>query len=453
MTQRTQTTAPAAQAATSPIFTAGLIPYAPLNEKQTRYIILSQVAWFNVLEGGKRASKNITNLIAWAMILENHPDKLHLAGGYTQATAKINIIDSNGYGLRHIFHGRCREGIYDNVDALFIQTRTGEKIVLITGGGKSNDDARIKGFSVGTCYITEANECHPTYIKESFDRVLHSTQRRIFHDLNPKGPSQWYYTEVLDFHEKQQKKNPRYGLNYAHMTLVDNMAMTPAQLREAFSTYDHGSLWFRREILGLRAGAEGKIYTSFSRDRHVWSYDKLREHLEQNPFSFFTIGVDFGGSSSASVFNLTGFTRNFRKAVVLDEYYDSANFSADHLKAAWIERANRWARTYPRILGAYMDHEILLVKSFRQATPNINIRLARKGPISGRISATDMMMATDRLVILENCRHLIDAFDSAVWDPKRPDDLVRLDDGSVNIDSLDAFEYATENHYRDMLRI
>ena len=94
-----------------------LIPYSKLNKKQTDYIIRSQVAWLNVLEGGKRSSKNITNLIAWAISLETHPDKLHLAAGYTQGTAKMNIIDSNGFGLKWIFQGRCREGLYQNVDA------------------------------------------------------------------------------------------------------------------------------------------------------------------------------------------------------------------------------------------------------------------------------------------------------------------------------------------------
>ena len=113
------------------------------NKKQSDYIIRSQVAWLNVLEGGKRSSKNITNLIAWAMSLETHPDKLHLAAGYTQGAAKMNIIDSNGFGLKWIFAGRCREGLYQNIDALYINTPTGQKIVLVAGGGKINDLARI----------------------------------------------------------------------------------------------------------------------------------------------------------------------------------------------------------------------------------------------------------------------------------------------------------------------
>ena len=59
---------------------ASRIPYAPLNEKQAKYIRDCADSWLNVAEGGKRAGKNIINLLAWAGCLENHPDRLHLAG-------------------------------------------------------------------------------------------------------------------------------------------------------------------------------------------------------------------------------------------------------------------------------------------------------------------------------------------------------------------------------------
>ena len=154
-----------------------LIPYSRFNNKQVDYIHKSRVAWLNVLEGGKRAGKNIINLIAWAISLEQHPDTIHLACGYTQGTAKMNIIDSNGFGLKWIFRGRCREGLYQNIDALYIDTPAGQKIVLITGGGKVNDVARIKGFSLGSVYMTEVNEMAEPFVRECFDRTLASNKR------------------------------------------------------------------------------------------------------------------------------------------------------------------------------------------------------------------------------------------------------------------------------------
>ena len=79
------------------------IDYAPLTENQIEYIQRSRDAWLNVAEGGKRAGKNLINLLAWAACIEKHPDKLHLAAGVTIAQAKMNILDSNGFGLRFMF--------------------------------------------------------------------------------------------------------------------------------------------------------------------------------------------------------------------------------------------------------------------------------------------------------------------------------------------------------------
>ena len=213
-----------------------MIPYAPLTTKQTEYIIRAQDSWLSVAEGGKRASKNVINLLAWVISLDTHPDKIHLAAGVSINAAKMNIIDSNGFGLKWIYAGRCREGEYLDRDALFIRTVTGEKIVIIAGGGKENDAARIKGFSIGSAYITEANECHQTFIQECFDRTLASSRRMILMDLNPKPPRHQFYVEVLDYHEVQQKVNPGYGFNYGHFTVADNLSITNDQLRILLAT-------------------------------------------------------------------------------------------------------------------------------------------------------------------------------------------------------------------------
>jgi hypothetical protein len=124
--------------------------YAPFNIKQADYFKRSIDSWLNVAEGGKRAGKNILNILAFADNVETHPDKIHLVGGVTKATAKMNIWDSNGFGLEHYFQGRCRTGTYQGVDCLYIATRRGNKIVLVVGGKDSDDYRSIKGFSLGT---------------------------------------------------------------------------------------------------------------------------------------------------------------------------------------------------------------------------------------------------------------------------------------------------------------
>ena len=49
--------------------------------------------------------------------------------------------------------------------------------------------------------------------------------------------------------------------------------------------------------------------------------------------------------------------------------------------------------------------------------------------------------------VSRNCPHLIDALQSAIYDPDKFEDE-RLDDGTSDIDSLDAMEYSLEPYYK-----
>lgn len=431
-----------------------LIPYSPLNQKQSDYIIRSQIAWLNVLEGGKRASKNITNLIAWAISLESHPDKLHLAAGYTQGTARMNIIDSNGFGLKWIFQGRCREGLYQNISALYIDTPTGQKIVLIAGGGKMNDLARIKGFSLGSVYLTEVNEMAKPFVMECFDRTLASNRRQIFMDLNPKPPRHWFYLEVLDFHAEQQESNPRYGLNYGHMTIADNMSLTDEQLRQTLATYDRDSQWFKRDILGQRTSASGLIYEGYSYKGVAVSQKWIREQF----FIDFSIGVDVGGTD-ATVATLNGYTRNYENVVAIDGYYHKQGIDSgmDHAQyaAAIAAFIMPWTKVYPRIASCTVFAESadkLFRQALRKALDDSGLRGVKITPsykkdgILDRIQTMRILLNQGRKKIANHMVEWLQAYEMAVWDTDKyvEKEWVRVDDGSYPVDCLDSDEYAIQ---------
>lgn len=127
---------------------------APFSENQMRFFWNCFNHWFNVAEGGKRGGKNVLITMAYCTILEKHPSRIHLIAGVSTATARLNILDCDGFGLKNYFEGRCREGTYQNRDCLYIQTATGEKVVLVSGGGKSGDEKLIKGNTYGTAYMS-----------------------------------------------------------------------------------------------------------------------------------------------------------------------------------------------------------------------------------------------------------------------------------------------------------
>lgn len=72
---------------------------------------------------------------------------------------------------------------------------------------------------------------------------------------------------------------------------------------------------------------------------------------------------------------------------------------------------------------------------------------AKKKTITDRIRCTVKLMGAGRFFLTNGCESLEIAFSEAVWDTEVKDKDERLDDGSTDIDSLDAFEYTIE---RDM---
>lgn len=446
------------------------IPYAPLNKKQSDYITQSFDSWLNVAEGGKRAGKNIINLIAYAAVLEDHPDRLHLVSGVTLAAAKMNVIDSNGFGLKHIFKGRCREGKFEERDALYLQTRAGEKVIVCAGGGKINDAARIKGNSYGTVYITEVNECHQLFVQEVFDRTLASSKRQLFFDLNPKSPSHWFYADILDYQDelKVRGENPRY--NYAHFTILDNMSLSIAVLKEVLSKYDKTSLWYQADILGKRTAASGRIYERYSYKNVIASPEYINDKNFKDKgkrFVQFSIGVDIGGTD-ATVATLTGFTEGYREAIKLDGYYhkqgkNTSGYTHDRYAKEIVDKIVEWERTYHHYIPFFYNACDIFCESadklFRQTLSNelqrrgiyiaVNPSYKKEG-IVARIRLECILMNQGRLKIMEHLRPWIEAYENATWDAdeKAKGEWVRTDDGSYPVDCLDSGEYGIQPYAR-----
>ena len=68
------------------------------------------------------------------------------------------------------------------------------------------------------------------------------------------------------------------------------------------------------------------------------------------------------------------------------------------------------------------------------------VRDCIKLKIIERISAVQQLMSTEKIFIMDTCKTLIEALSNSVWDPNHDD--IRLDDGTIDMDVIDAMEYA-----------
>jgi hypothetical protein len=95
--------------------------------------------------------------------------------------------------------------------------------------------------------------------------MLASKTRKWFWDMNPSNPNAKIYEWYIDLWAKQGLVG---GYNYGHLNIFDNGAITEQRRLEIISQYDKSSVWYQRDILGLRVVADGLIYNEF-KDYHI----------------------------------------------------------------------------------------------------------------------------------------------------------------------------------------
>lgn len=428
------------------------IPWGEFSPKHKTYIKQALQNRMCVAEGAIRSGKTIDHCIIAAAYLEQTPDKYHLASGSTIGNAKLNIGVCNGFGLEALFRGRCRWGKYRDNEALFIQTQTGEKIVIFVGGSKADSYKRILGNSYGLWIATEINEHYDcpdsrmSFIKVASGRQIAAKQPFTLWDLNPCNPKSKIYEDYIDLYRKNGLEG---GYLYQHFTVRDNATITPERLREIESQYNPETVWYRRDIMGERAIAEGLVYQQFADRPDDFIVDGLDSKIRSA-----VIGVDFGGGTSAHAFCCTGFTTR-NEIVVLDDYREQSALNPTKLENDFVDFVRRCQMRW-LVTDVWCDSaEQTLINGLRTAAAKnhigVNIGNALKRPINDRIRALCLLMGAHRFYVNRACATTIDALKSAIWDIKKETEDVRLDNGTTNIDSLDALEYSFEREIPNLI--
>ena len=115
---------------------------------------------------------------------------------------------------------------------------------------------------------------------------------------------------------------------------------------------------------------------------------------------------------------------------------------------------------YGYITHVYCDSaEQTLIAGLRTAARKsglswMRIENALKTSINDRIRFTQRMLSQHRFFyVMKQCQTLEDALTTALWDEKKSlVEDVRLDDGTSDIDTLDAFEYTFERDISRFIR-
>lgn len=440
------------------------IPWGKFSDKHKNYIKTALNYKQSVAEGAVRSGKTIDHCIIFSMYLETCEDKIHLASGSSLPNAKLNIGDCNGFGLEHIFRGRCRWGKYKSNEALFVQTKTGEKIVIFTGGGKSDSYKSILGNSYGGWIATEINEHYDcedsrtSFIKVAMARQIASVHPFTLWDLNPSNPNADIYKNYID------KFMGLDWYRYEHFNIFDNATMSQERIEEIQNKYDMNSVWYKRDILGERMVAEGLVFPYFANDRkpYLFKYQHLKEKMKEQGkrFSHLIIGVDFGDNGSKYSWHLTGFTNDWDYMWALDEGDMEKSNSIDATKfcKAFVRFYKRCIECYGYVEWIFPDSasntliNTLRAYFYAEGLDGSIIAPVKKNELTDRPITVDSLLVTGRLKIEEHCKNLINALSELVWDEKKD---IPKDENVNNInDDWDSFCYTfiTHSGYIDLRR-
>ena len=440
------------------------IPWGKFSDKHKNYIKTALNYKQSVAEGAVRSGKTIDHCIIFSMYLETCEDKIHLASGSSLPNAKLNIGDCNGFGLEHIFRGRCRWGKYKSNEALFVQTKTGEKIVIFTGGGKSDSYKSILGNSYGGWIATEINEHYDcddsrtSFIKVAMARQIASVHPFTLWDLNPSNPNADIYKNYID------KFMGLDWYRYEHFNIFDNATMSQERIEEIQNKYDMNSVWYKRDILGERMVAEGLVFPYFANDckPYLFKYQHLKEKMKEQVkrFSHLIIGVDFGDNGSKYSWHLTGFTNDWDYMWALDEGDMAKSNSIDATKfcKAFVRFYKRCIECYGYVEWIFPDSasntliNTLRAYFYAEGLDGSIIAPVKKNELTDRPITVDILLVTGRLKIEEHCKNLINALSELVWDEKED---IPKDENVNNInDDWDSFCYTfiTHSKYIDLRR-
>lgn len=403
-----------------------------LSKKQNEYIINATHRW-NIKSGAVRSGKSFVDTAY--IVPKRIRDRAGLPGlnvimGVSKESIERNVLQP----MREIY----TSDLIGNINNRNVARVCGEDVYCL-GAEKVSQVAKIQGASIKYCYGDEIAKWN----KEVFQMLksrLDKTYSCFDGACNPENPTHWL-KEFLD--------NKKLDIYLQRYTIFDNPFLAPDFVEKLCIEYD-GTVYYDRLILGLWKRAEGAIYRKFADHPEDFVKEPATVDLTE-----IVIGVDFGGNKSGHSFVARGYDRDNNVYGLKSIRYmntDTKRFKegidSNILNDLLIQFVNEVQEKYGKVDFIYWDNaETTLGQSIRNAMikahPNVIVRPAKKIRIKDRIECVLKLMGAGRFFITEDCETLSTALQEAVWDEKALKDD-RLDDGSSDIDTLDAFEYTIE---------
>lgn len=402
-----------------------------LSDKQNQYIRESTHRW-NVKTGAVRSGKSYVDTaytIPSRIRERSEMPGLSVILGVSRDTIERNVLQP----MREIYSS----ALIGTINNRNVANICGEETYCL-GAEKISQVAKIQGSSIKYCYGDEIAKWN----KEVFEMLksrLDKSYSCFDGACNPENPTHWlkkFLDSDIDIYVQKYR-------------IFDNPFL-PKEVVENLCREYEGTIYYDRLIEGLWKRAEGAIYRKFADNPDKFVRDADIENILR-----IDVGVDFGGTGSGHAFVATAKYRNGMKQPIMSRKHYHKDFpqgiDANLLCSLFLQFVIDVQNKYGTIRNVYWDNaETVLGNSLKKACsktfPYIHVEPAKKIRINDRIAYTVQLMGAGLFCITEDCETLSKAFQDAVYNSKSIIEE-RLDDGSTDIDSLDAFEYSIERDF------
>lgn len=392
-----------------------------------------------ICDGSIRSGKSSVqtfSFITWSM---NNFNQCNFAlCGKTIRSAERNIVKEI---MKIKYLQENYEMHYSQTNSLLtIKRGTKVNYYYVFGGKDESSYQLIQGMTLAGVLLDEVALMPRSFVEQAIGRCSVDGSLYWF-NCNPENPDHWFLKEWI---EQAESKNALH----LHFTMEDNPSLSE-KIKDRYKN-SYTGVFYKRYILGLWVRAEGLIYDRFADEPDKYIYDEVPRNLMA-----INIGVDFGGTNSKHTFVCTGFTNKFEDVIVLEDKKIDTNVSPAELDKLYVEFVDMCYKKYKKPITSYPDSaEQVLIRGLKIASQRAGlvnqIFNAKKREIKDRILLVQKLMAQGRFHIMRRCMNVRKALENAVWDEKHID--TRLDDGTTDIDTIDAMEYSIEPFMNQLLQ-
>lgn len=400
-------------------------------KKQQEYIdlVTSHPMKYNFQWGATGTGKTYTDiryLIPHMLLSKRGQEGLNIIGGVSEGTVKRNILEplADFWGDK-----RVSTIVTGNKTTMFGET------VYILGAEKVNQVNKFQGATIKTIFCDEVAKWNEEVFNYIHTR-LRSENSQLFATFNPENPDHF----IHKFIENDMPKN------VVHSNLYDNTFLSPQTIKDFEAVYPKDTVYYTRFVLGLPCRAEGLVFQDFADNTDEYYADELPER-----FRWCSVGYDLGGNKSnyalvASALGIDG-VLYVLKAVEI-EPQDLRIEDVEKAAQKFIEGIEE--KYNVKVKQCYVDDNYYTtingLNDWRYIFDTAAV-VKSSMPLEDRPIMLSKLMAQGRFKVVKGeCEPLVYQLQNAVFDDNA-DKAVICDDGSMNIDEIDAFFYSIADNY------